>query len=95
MQRHSVAEQAEKAMKGNSIGEDEMAKRMERIRRMNDLLHNDPNGPNKIEQMTTEDLTGEVLYHTPNSAESDAARTRLSSNGFVSQGMNLFNDLPD
>ncbi len=95
MQRHSVAEQAEKAMKGNSIGEDEMAKRMERIRRMNDLLHNDPNGPNKIEQMTTEDLTGEILYHTPNSAESDAARTRLSSNGFVSQGMNLFNDLPD
>ena len=93
--RPNVAEQAEKMMKGNSIGEDEMAKRMERIRRMNDLLHNDPNGPNKIEQLTTEDLTGEVLYHTPNSAESDAARTRLSSDGFVSQGMNLFNDLPD
>ena len=77
------------------INDLKLRQRAERIRRMNDLLRNDPNGPKKIEDMTTEELTSEPIYQTPSSAESDAARKRINLDGTISTGIAFLNDLPD
>ena len=67
----------------------------ERIRRMNELLHNNPNGPRMIEEMTTEQLGGEAYYDVNHSAMSDANRTVINADGTITRGMSFLNDLPD
>ena len=95
--RETIAErQMEQAMQPDEdINDLKLRQRAERIRRMNDLLRNDPNGPKKIEDMTTEELTSEPIYQTPSSAESDAARKRINLDGTISTGIAFLNDLPD
>lgn len=92
-----VDRQVEKALQPNDedLNDIKLKQRAERIRRMNELLHNDPNGPRQIEEMTTEQLTNEPIYQTPHSAESDATRTRINLDGTISQGRNFLDDLPD
>ena len=77
------------------INDLKLRQRAERIRRMNELLRNDPNGPKQIEDMTTEELTSEPIYQTPHSAESDAARKRINLDGTISSGISFLTDLPD
>ena len=77
------------------INDLKLRQRAERIKRMNDLLRNDPNGPKQIEDMTTEELATEPIYQTPHSAESDAARTRINLDGSISKGINFLDNLPD
>ena len=69
--------------------------RAERIRKMNELLRNDPEGPRIIEEMSTEELSGEPIYYTSHSSESDAARTTIGAAGTMSRGKNMFTNLPD
>lgn len=92
-----VERQVEKAMQPSDedINDIKLRQRAERIKRMNDLLRNDPNGPKQIEDMTTEELATEPIYHTPHSAESDAARTRINIDGSISKGINFLDNLPD
>lgn len=96
-QHESIVErQVEQAFQPNEdINDIKLRQRAERIRRMNDLLRNDPNGPKQIEDMTTEELTSEPIYQTPHSAESDAARTRINLDGTISTGISFLTDLPD
>ena len=97
-ERESIVDrQVEKALQPNDedLNDIKLKQRAERIRRMNELLHNDPNGPRQIEEMTTEQLTNEPIYQTPHSAESDATRTRINLDGTISQGRNFLDDLPD
>lgn len=75
--------------------EQKIKARAERIRKMNELLRNDPDGPRKIEEMTTEQLSGEPIYHTAHSSESDAARSSIGASGIISSGMSFLDNLPD
>ena len=75
--------------------EQKVLARAERIRKMNELLRNDPDGPRKIEEMTTEQLSGEPIYRTSHSSESDAARTTIGSSGLMTSGMRFLDNLPD
>lgn len=75
--------------------EQKIMARAERIRKMNELLRNDPDGPRKIEEMTTEQLSSEPIYHTSHSSESDAVRTTIGASGIMSSGMSFLDNLPD
>ncbi|MBP5190299.1 MAG: cell division protein FtsZ [Bacteroidales bacterium] len=91
-----VERQVEQAFQpSEDLNDAKLRQRAERIRRMNDLLHNDPNGPKQIEDMTTSELTSEPIYQTPHSAESDAARKRINLDGSISTGISFLTDLPD
>ena len=91
-----VEKQVEQALlPDEDINDAKLRQRAERIRRMNDLLRNDPNGPKKVEEMTTEELTSEPIFQTTHSAESDAARTRINLDGTMSTGIRFLDDLPD
>ena len=96
-QRETIAERHfEQALQPDEdINDIKLRQRAERIRRMNDLLRNDPNGPKKIEDMTTDELTSEPIYQTTHSAESDAARKRINLDGTITSGIAFLNDLPD
>ncbi len=98
VQRETITEQQlEKALQPSDedLNDIRLRQRAERIRRMNDLLRNDPNGPKQIEDMTTEELATEPIYQTPHSAESDASRTRINLDGSISKGINFLDNLPD
>ncbi len=91
-----VERQVEQAfLPEEDINDIKLKQRAERIRRINDLLHNNPNGPKEIEEMTTEELTSEPIFQTTHSAESDAARTRINLDGSISKGINFLENLPD
>ena len=92
-----VDRQVERAMQpaDEDINDLKLRQRAERIKRMNDLLRNDPNGPKQIEEMTTDELATEPIYQTSHSAESDAVRTRINLDGSISQGIKFLDDLPD
>ncbi len=77
------------------ISEIAVLSRAERIRRMNELLHNDPRGPEMVEAMTPAQLSGEPIYETPHSSVSDVARTSINSNGDVVDNIIFLQDLPD
>ena len=55
--------------------------RAERIRRMNALLKQDPDGPQKVENMTTAELTNELIYQTPHSSKSEASDQAVGRSG--------------
>ncbi len=78
-----------------SLDDIKARQRAERIRRMNDLLRHDPDGPRKVEEMSVSELSSEPIYEAPHSSESDAARTRVSANGGLSSSMDFLNGLPD
>ena len=78
-----------------SLDDIKARQRAERIRRMNDLLRNDPEGPRKVEEMSIEELSSSPIYQAPHSSESDAARTKVSSRGSFTNPMDFLNGLPD
>ena len=67
----------------------------ERIRRINEALRNNPNGPKMVEEMTTAELTSDAIFETMHSSESDAARTVITPDGRMTHGISIFKDLPD
>lgn len=74
--------------------EEKVKARSERIRRMNELLH-DPEGVRVVEGMTTAELSSDPIYYTTHSSESDAARTVVEASGQMNKGSKLYDDLPD
>ena len=69
--------------------------RAERIKKLNEMLRNDPDGPRKVEEMSTEELMGKPVFFTNHSSESDAARTKIDSFGSISKGVSFLDNLPD
>ena len=77
------------------ISESKIMDRAERIRRMNELLHNDPHGPEIVQSLTTEQLTGEPIFETQHSSVSDVPRTSVDANGDLVNNIIFLQDLPD
>ncbi len=71
------------------------AERLQRAKRLNEMLHNDPNGPQKVASMTTAQLTNESIYMAPHSSESDANRMTLSADGTFKRGNSFLYNNPD
>ncbi len=95
-QPKAVEQQVTKAFTpSNDMGDMEVLNKADRIRRMNELLHNNPDGPKMIEEMTTEQLTNTPIFEMTHSSVSDAARTVINSDGRMTKGMSFLNDLPD
>jgi hypothetical protein len=89
-----VDKQIESVFKPQTM-EQKVHDRAERIRLMNELLRNDPDGPRKVEEMTTDELTTDPIFHTTHSSESDAARTSVNASGNMSSRMSFLDNLPD
>ena len=79
----------------DEINDFSVRSKAERIKKMNELLHNHPNGPKMVEELTTEQLGGEAVYDINHSAMSDAARTVINADGTMTRGMSFLTDLPD
>ena len=63
--------------------------RAERIKLINQMLHDNPNGAEMVEQLTTEQLTGEEIYQAPHSSKSETSRTAMMNDGTM-KGLNNF-----
>lgn len=72
-----------------------MTERKERIRRMNDLLHSNPDAPRIVENLTTAELTSDEIYIAPHSSESDANKTTMDSQGNIKNWNSFLYDRPD
>ena len=68
--------------------------RAERIRAINNILHNDINGPQKIEDMTFAELTGEEIIEVEHSTQSEASGSAIAPDGSVRPNASLF-QMPD
>ena len=92
-----IDRQVERAFTPSSedINDLRVRQKADRIRRMNDILHNHPEGAKIIESMTTEQLTNEPIFEAMHSSESDAARTIIHADGTMSKGSSFLTDLPD
>ncbi len=71
------------------------AQRLQRIQRLNELLHNDPNAPQKVEAMTTAQLTNDPIYTAPHSSESDTGRMSLRPDGTIVRENTFLYNQPD
>lgn len=71
------------------------ADRLQRARRLNALLHNNPDGPRIVEEMTTEELTNEPIFAAPHSSESDVAKTVMNAEGKILSQNNFLYNQPD
>lgn len=91
-----ISQKIEQAFTPNQlIEESKVMSRAERIRRMNELLHNNPDGPRMVESLTTEQLTGEPIIETMHSTVKDATRMTIDANGKMTRGISYLEDLPD
>lgn len=72
-----------------------MNERKERIRRMNELLHSNPDAPRIVENLTTAELTSDEIYVAPHSSESDAHKTTTDSQGNIKSWNSFLYDRPD
>lgn len=80
----------------NAVNETAVMNRQERIKRMHDMLRNNPNGARLAEDMTPKELADVDVYDTPHSSESDAARTTINPDGTISRPNNyLYGYNPD
>ena len=61
----------------------------DRIKRMNELLKNNPNGAQMIENMSTAELTDEIIYQTPPSNRTEASEQAIGRNGNM-KGLNSY-----
>ncbi len=71
------------------------AERLQRAKRLNEMLHNDPNGPQKVASMTTAQLTNESIYTAPHSSESETNRISLNADGTITQRNSFLHGVPD
>lgn len=92
--KKTIIEEPQRVANPNRIADNQTLSRAEKIRRMHDLLRNNPNGPQMIDDMTTEQLTGNAIFETQSSATREACRTNMSVNGIM--GSNIYlDDIPD
>ena len=77
----------------SSVDDATVYSRADRVKHLYELLHNHPNGPQIVEEMTTEQLSDDVVYQTPHSSQSEAPQTKVGANGDVTQVNNfLYNN---
>lgn len=69
--------------------------REERIRKINEILRNHPDGPRMIEELTTEQLSGQPIFEVSSSATREATRPTMSADGTMTRGISYLEDLPD
>ena len=53
----------------------------ERIRKIHEMLRNDPTGPDKVQSMTTQQIAGEMIFEGISSAAREASTYTISQNG--------------
>ncbi len=90
-----IQQQVEEAFMPSSSDEDlRVRQKADRIRRINELLHNNANGPKMVEDMNIESLR-EIPDYEANHSADEAHRTVMSADGTITQGFSFLKDLPD
>ena len=68
---------------------------MENIKRMHDILRNDPNGPAKVANMTTEQISGRMIPESTPLSQSEVSTLSLNGDGSIRRTGDYINDNPD
>ncbi|MCR5423893.1 MAG: cell division protein FtsZ [Bacteroidales bacterium] len=68
--------------------------RKERIKKMNELLHNNPDYPRILETLTMEELSSEQ-FATNYSSVREAGKSHIDANGNITTSMDFYTNLPD
>lgn len=63
--------------------------RADRVKHLYELLHNRPDGPQIVENLTTEQLSSEAVFETPHSSVSDVPQTRVTPDGRIEKNNNF------
>ena len=80
-----VAEPVMHQEEPKSIDISTVTNRADRVKHLYELLHHHPNGPQMVENLTTEQLSDDVVFQTPPSSQSEAPQTKVGANGTVTQ----------
>ena len=67
----------------------------DRIRRIHDLLRNNPGGADIVQRMTTEQITVEALYEGQHSAAREASSLSMRADGTMAKNPYLYGNQPD
>ena len=67
----------------------------DRIRRIHDLLRNNPSGADIVQNMTTEQITEDALYEGQHSAAREASSFSMRADGTMAKNPYLYGNQPD
>ena len=67
----------------------------DRIRRIHDLLRNNPGGPDIVQKMTTGQISDETLYEGQHSAAREASTLTMRADGTLAKNPYLYGNQPD
>lgn len=63
-----------------------IADRSKRMHAFYEMLHNDPNGPKKLEEMSTEELMGRLPFQAVPASQSEVSNSHVSRSGAIETG---------
>ena len=65
----------------------------ERIRKIHEMLRNDPAGPDKVQSMTTQQIAGEMMFESITSSAREASNFTISQSGIVTPKPSLHDNV--
>ena len=75
--------------------DNDVATAADRIRRIHDLLRNNPSGADIVQNMTTEQITEDALYEGQHSAAREASSFSMRADGTMAKNPYLYGNQPD
>ncbi len=75
--------------------DNDVATAADRIRRIHDLLRNNPSGADIVQNMTTEQITDDALYEGQSSAAREASSFSMRADGTMAKNPYLYGNQPD
>ena len=75
--------------------DNDVATAADRIRRIHDLLRNNPSGADIVQNMTTEQITEDALYEGQSSAAREASSFSMRADGTMAKNPYLYGNQPD
>ena len=75
--------------------DNEITTAAERIRRIHEMLRNNPDGADIVQQMTTREISDEALFAGSHSSQREATTTSMRADGTVTKNPFLYGNQPD
>ena len=75
--------------------DNEITTAAERIRRIHEMLRNNPDGADIVQQMTTQQISDEALFAGSHSSQREATTTSMRADGTVTKNPFLYGNQPD
>ena len=83
------------SMPWNRMGDNDVQTAADRIRRIHELLRNNPAGADVVQSMRTEQITDETLFEGASSSAREASGIAMRADGSVARNPYLYGNQPD